>query len=83
MPQKCAQCGSDKVMKGVQLSTEPSQSPPLQLRASVQSDPSAFLFKGTVVGILRARVCGSCGHTEIYTTNFEQLYEAYQQSQGG
>ena len=83
MTEKCGCCGSDKVMKDVHLSTDPSEGPRLRLGASVQSDPDALLFKGTVFGTLRARVCGGCGHTELYTTNFEQLYEAYRKSHGG
>jgi hypothetical protein len=85
MPEKCARCGSDKVMKDVRLRTEGVQSGggALKLLATVHSDPQALLFKGTVTGTLRARVCGGCGHTEIYTTNFEELYAAYQKAHGG
>jgi predicted nucleic-acid-binding Zn-ribbon protein len=77
MTETCSRCGSDKMMEDVRLSTEGG------LVAYVQSNPNALLLKGTVSGTLRARVCGGCGYTEIYTKNFKRLYEAYQQSQGG
>jgi hypothetical protein len=82
MLEKCTRCGADKVMD-VELCTNPSDFASLPLVASVERDPAALLFKGSVVGALRGRVCGGCGHTEIYTTDFEKVYEAYQRSQGG
>jgi predicted nucleic-acid-binding Zn-ribbon protein len=84
MPEKCPRCGSDKVMEDVRLRTEGFESAggAAKLLATVHSDPRALLFKGTVTGTLRGRVCGGCGYTEIYTTNFEQLYEAYRKSRG-
>jgi hypothetical protein len=84
MPEKCSRCGSDKMMDDVHLNTRsPNLYPPHQLVAFVHKEPDAWILKGTVFGTLRARICGGCGHTEIYTENFQQLYEAYQQSQGG
>jgi len=80
LPETCARCGSHKMMEDVRLRTDVNDS--VGLVALVHTDPSALLLKGAVRGHLRARVCGGCGHTEIYTQNFEQLYEAYQQSQG-
>lgn len=83
MPEKCARCGSDKMMEDVRLRTDGTAGALQGLAAFVHSDPNAWLLKGTVRGHLRARICGGCGYTEIYTKNFEQLYEAYQQAQGG
>jgi hypothetical protein len=82
---KCGHCGSDKMKEDVQLNSQ-SCLPANRIdgpAAFVHSDPNALLLRGTVFGKLRARVCGGCGYTEIYTKNFEKLYEAYQQSQGG
>ena len=93
MPEKCARCGSDKMMEDVHLNADvihPLHAAPdvhpnhrQRLVAYVLKNPDAWVFKGTVFGELRARVCGGCGHTEIYTTNFEELYQAYQQSHAG
>jgi hypothetical protein len=85
MPEKCARYGSDKMMEDVPLNSDVAQATGRSqgLVAYVQSDPKAWLLKGTVFGNLRGRVCGGCGYTEIYTTNFSKLYEAYRQSRGG
>jgi hypothetical protein len=84
MPEKCSRCDSDKMMDDVHLYTRsPRAEPGQQLVALVHKAPDAWIFKGTVFGSLRARICGGCGHTEIFTKNFEELYEAYQQSHGG
>ncbi len=80
MTEKCSRCGSDKMMEDVHLTYAHAAQ---GLMADVQSDPKALLLKGTVFGYLRGRICGGCGYTEISTTNFEQLYKAYQQSRGG
>jgi hypothetical protein len=50
------------------------------LKAYVYSNPEAWVFKGTVYGRLQARVCGECGYTELFTTNAQELYEAYRSS---
>jgi hypothetical protein len=81
MNEKCSRCGSDKMMEDVYLTTDVGYRPGdirRGLMAYVQSDPQELLFKGTVYGALRARVCGGCGYTEIYTSGFQQLYKAYQ-----
>jgi hypothetical protein len=84
MTEKCSRCGVDKMMQDVRLTAEVSKGAcALGLVAYVEKDPNAWVLKGTVYGTLRARVCGGCGHTEIHTTHFEQLYEAYLKSQSG
>jgi predicted nucleic-acid-binding Zn-ribbon protein len=87
MPEKCARCGSDKVMENVHLHSDRDQASSVfdhrtRLVAYLHKNPDAWFRKGTVYSDLRARVCGSCGYTELYTTDFERLYEAYQQAQG-
>jgi hypothetical protein len=91
MPEKCARCGADKMMEDVRLNTDPTclRDSRTNLPASgrlvayVHTDPGAWVFKGTAFGELRARVCGGCGYTELHTTNFKELYQAYQQSRSG
>ena len=82
MPETCGRCGSDKMMEDVHLYRNPSTAAslvPQGLVAAVRS-PHAWFQNVSAFGDLRARICGGCGYTEIYTTNFEKLYEAYQQS---
>ncbi len=87
MPENCPRCGSEKVMEDVHLNTDPitlaSQQYRHRLVAYVHKNPDAWVFKGTVFAVLRARVCGGCGHAEIYTPEFAELYAAYQKARGG
>jgi hypothetical protein len=89
MNKTCSRCGAAKVMEDVRVNTDlpgaggRGAGGRVPVVAYVQKDPDAWVFKGTVFGVLRARVCGGCGHTELYTTNFEELYAAYQKARGG
>jgi hypothetical protein len=43
----------------------------------VRGDPQALIFQDRLYGRLRARVCGSCGFTELRVKNPEELYLKY------
>jgi hypothetical protein len=81
----CKQCGSDKVIPGVALLDAYGDTgfwkKPQEV--SVDANPGAWVFKGTETGRLLARVCGECGHAELYVTNHRELYNAYLRSRGG
>ena len=49
-------------------------------QVQVHGDPQAWIFKQTAAGKLTLRVCGHCGHADLFVTNFRELYERYQQS---
>jgi hypothetical protein len=79
----CKHCGSDKIIPGVPLldsygrygqMTKPQE-------VAVDANPGAWVFKGTATGHVVAKVCGECGYTELYTTNHQELYDAYRRSQ--
>jgi predicted nucleic-acid-binding Zn-ribbon protein len=72
----CVNCGSEKVIPDVQVQDQ-GQSSDGMLRARVDEYPHALLFKGTVFGYLKARICGECGYAEFYVDSPKELYETY------
>jgi formate dehydrogenase assembly factor FdhD len=51
------------------------------LQVEVQRRPKALFFKQSERANLSARVCGACGHTELYVDAPEALYAAYLQTE--
>ena len=47
------------------------------LAVEVYRKPYALLFRGAAASSLRAWICASCGHTEIYATDTTGLKKAY------
>jgi hypothetical protein len=83
MDNTCPRCGSEEIIPGLPLVvTVSTGAGPGGGNADVEinSAPDAWLFKGPIVGGLRVRVCGGCGHAELHATNFCQLYETYEKT---
>lgn len=79
MDDKCAKCGSEKVVPLASIADQGQYSDGY-LKAFVFSNPDAWVFKGKVFARLEARICGECGHTELIARNARELYEAYRQA---
>jgi hypothetical protein len=75
----CARCGSPHVIPDAQIYDQ-GQYSNHDLQVVVAREPDALIFKQHVFGRLRARVCGTCGHTELHTHNHAALYQVYQQA---
>lgn len=73
----CTQCGSTRIIPAARTAELTGGGP---LAVCVNANPDAILFKGTHTGYLKARICGDCGHTELYVDNAQELYEAYARS---
>jgi hypothetical protein len=52
---------------------------PNSLSVRLDRNPDAWIFKGSEVVELRARVCGRCGYAELYATNAAALWSAYEE----
>ena len=74
---KCTCCGSERIIPQASIWEEQIG----QLRAYVFVKPTAILFKERVWANLYARICADCGHTDLFTDNAGELYEAYLRSQ--
>ena len=72
----CVKCGSDKIvpLASIEDLGRPSSR---DLWAYVFTNPEAWIFKGPVHVQLRARICGECGHTELFAQEPEKIYEAF------
>ena len=76
----CVNCGSAKVIPEVQVQDQGDSSDG-RLKARIDEYPRAMLFKGTVFGYIKARICGECGYAEFYVDNPKEMYETYLRTQ--
>ncbi len=51
-----------------------------QLQIVVYTYPNALIFKDAVHGVLKADICGDCGHVELRVANAGELYQTYLES---
>ena len=74
MADTCARCGSTKVMPDVPLQDHygDTGSWSKQGEVDVHTNPKAWFFKGTVSGKISARICGECGFTELWVSNYRE-----------
>ena len=73
----CPKCGSSDVIGDARIVDRTLEE---ELRVTVQRKPNAKVFKRTVGVTLKARVCGSCGHAELYASDPVRLLEAHKES---
>ncbi|MBX7218954.1 MAG: hypothetical protein K1Y36_03335 [Blastocatellia bacterium] len=73
----CPKCNSTQVIPEVQVFDQ-GQYSDTHLKVALHEKPDAWLFKGTHLGVLKAWICGTCGYTELYLANPQELYAAYQ-----
>ena len=83
--ENCPRCGSDRIIPDLPLLDHYGDVGAFSKEGEVQihGNPRAWMFKDTTSGKLRVRLCGACGHAELFVSNFEELYEKYRKSRGG
>ncbi|MEM8558719.1 MAG: hypothetical protein AAGG50_12940 [Bacteroidota bacterium] len=74
----CAKCGSDRIITDATTALKDYGS---ALEVRVQANPSAVMIKGTVKGEVSARICATCGYTELYSSNLDALWRAHEKAQ--
>ena len=82
MDDRCVKCGSDKIVPLANIEDQGLGSNG-ELKAFLETKPDAWVFKGLVYAVLKARICGVCGHTELVAQHASALYEAYQSVNSG
>jgi predicted nucleic-acid-binding Zn-ribbon protein len=70
----CPKCGSKDCVPGARVFDPGSYR---DLLVGVDRRPSAMLLKGKVITSLFAKVCGSCGFTELYARNPQAIHAAW------
>lgn len=85
MSETCAACGSAQVIPRVPLLDHYGDVGAFSKEATLEvaGSPEAWFFRDKVSGKVYAKVCGDCGHAELFVTNHRELYAKYAQSQGG
>jgi hypothetical protein len=76
---KCVRCRSDKVIPQARIIDKMGHA--IRLGVRVYENPEALMFKGAHFGELRARICGDCGHVEIFVENPGELYSTYRDAE--
>jgi hypothetical protein len=86
----CPRCGSKKIIPDVPLTVSVSVAVGGQLgigggggevEVTVCGAPGAWIFKDRASGHLSGRICGECGHVDLYASNSKGLYGKYEKSQ--
>jgi predicted nucleic-acid-binding Zn-ribbon protein len=73
----CLRCGSSAIIPDARV----QQYDNTKIVVSFDTKPDAAFFNGTQYQALKARVCGECGHAELYVEKAGELWALYQQSQ--
>ncbi len=72
----CPKCGSHKIIKDKPIIDKGQHGLPVGALSVVVADKrTSWLFGDIATGEIRAWICGECGYTELYTTNFKELLE--------
>ena len=77
---KCTHCGSERIIPRASI-WDSGQHSMGELNVYLYARPNAMIFRETTYGTLYARICADCGHTELFTSNAAELYEAHLRSQ--
>lgn len=78
--ERCPTCGSRRVIPDVVM-IDQGRGSDGQLQLAIIGNPKALFFKDLLYGVLRAWVCGRCGHVDLRVTNPEELYAKYLEAQ--
>ncbi|MBQ4818747.1 hypothetical protein [Aquimarina sp. MMG016] len=80
MNPKCTNCGSDKIIEGLNIVDNAADYMKQNLSIETIKNPNAFLFKGSNKYELKAKVCGSCGKVEMTIDNPEELWNDHKRN---
>ena len=76
-PQVCPRCGSESLIPRLRVTERGEDGSRHEVQLEVQRRPSAMFFKRPELSKLVARVCGDCGHVELYADAPRALYTAW------
>ena len=79
MDTTCARCGSVRVVPAAVVEQYSSGTDPA-IHVTVAGKPDALIFRKTAHEPLLARVCGDCGHVELFVRDGAKLFERYLES---
>ena len=71
----CLRCGSTNILPDGSVRSQGS------VLVDVPTNPAARILKGVHLKQLHARICGSCGHAELFIEGARELWDKYQQNE--
>ena len=75
----CPKCESSEIIEEAEVRDHDASSyRPLGVHVKLANPTGGFIKKTHVSGELRAWICGACGYTELYATNYQELLKARQ-----
>jgi len=73
----CPKCGSHEIIRNAEIRDYDANSyRRLSVYVELRAPQSGFFKTTSESGELRAWICGGCGYTELYATNYEALLAA-------
>jgi hypothetical protein len=75
----CSACHSERVIPCGRV-IDHEEGYELDLNLQVCERPDVKLEKRSHYGVLRARVCGNCGHAELFVPEAGKLWHVYEKS---
>ncbi len=75
---KCPKCGARKMIPAVRILDRDGEGSEKSLSVRLDRNPDAWVFKRKELVELKAHTCGACGYVELYVTNPEVLWSAYE-----
>lgn len=75
---ECPKCRSNKIIPSAEIMDSYREYGSSKIRIKVERDPGALIFRGAELVDLRARVCGECGHVELFVNQPYTLWKAHQ-----
>ena len=74
----CPKCKSTNVIKRARFADRGHGNSTDDQVIELFENPDAMIFKGAFKQTLHAWVCGTCGYTELYVDNPEELWKFYE-----
>lgn len=77
----CPKCGSTEIIGDVEIRDYDANSyRPLGVFVKLKQAIGGLIKKTSESGELRASICGGCGYTELYASNYKELLKARKSS---
>ena len=77
---RCSVCQSSEIIPDVKIVDHGYMDSKHDLAIELQGNPDALFFKDTRKGVLKATVCGACGHVDLSINNAAELLKIYRQN---
>ena len=77
----CPNCDSSEIMRDIHVIDRGHNNNVVnELTVGIYQNPNALLMKNLYQSALRACICGTCGYTELFAQNPQELLAIYQRN---